>query len=356
MGVRFEILGPVRAYRDAAPVDLGPPKQQALLALLLLNAGRPVPLPQIIAALWNGDPPPNATDAVYRFIGGLRRALGPSVITLTDTGYVVNPAENALDATAFKAAAASGDATRAAALWQGNPLSGLTGPVFESARTHLNEERARLTTQPPTAPARSAAASSREEPAAFPRPEPASTRAEPSAFTRADPGAFMGAEPAAYARAEPVGPGAAQPSPIALRRTEHAPGRGNPTHLEPLPSHPGSAEPPPLDPARVERPALDPTRVESARLDPTRAESARLDPTRAESARLDPTRAESARLESIRVESARLGSTPVEPSRSEATRVERPQAQSNGESRAEPSYAEPVDPWDGHDLFPPTIP
>ncbi|MEU8821658.1 winged helix-turn-helix domain-containing protein [Actinoplanes sp. NPDC048796] len=288
MGVRFEILGPVRAYRDAAPVDLGPPKQQALLALLLLNAGRPVPLPQIIAALWNGDPPPNATDAVYRFIGGLRRALGPSVITLTDTGYVVNPAENALDATAFKAAAASGDATRAAALWQGNPLSGLTGPVFESARTHLNEERARLTTQPPTAPARSAAASSREEPAAssreesaaFPRPEPASPRAEPSAFTR--------------------------------------------------------AEPPPLDPTRVERPALDPTRVESARFDPTRAESAR--------------------LESIRVESARLGFTPVEPSRSEATRVERPQAQSNGESRAEPSYAEPVDPWDGHDLFPPTIP
>ncbi|WP_433831336.1 AfsR/SARP family transcriptional regulator [Actinoplanes sp. CA-015351] len=157
--VRFEILGPVRAYLGAEEVDLGPIKQRGLLAVLLLNAGRAVPMGQIIAALWNGDPPENGIDVVQRFVGGLRRALDPertSLIALADGGYVLRAGENAIDVQRFRAAvaraqgehqtgrldAAADEVRTSLGLWQGEPLAGLTGPVFESARFRLNAERA----------------------------------------------------------------------------------------------------------------------------------------------------------------------------------------------------------------------
>ncbi|MEU4563168.1 BTAD domain-containing putative transcriptional regulator [Actinoplanes sp. NPDC023936] len=160
--LRFEILGPVRAFRDGEPIDLGPIKQRAVLAILLLNAGTPVGMPEIIGALWGGDPPENGVDVVQRFIGGLRRALDPartSLIALDGGGYVIRPGANAVDAEVFRAALtrarqaqrtgdpdAAGELTREAlALWRDEPLAGLTGPVFAAARARLTEERARLT-------------------------------------------------------------------------------------------------------------------------------------------------------------------------------------------------------------------
>src|SRR6185503_18738531 len=87
---------PVRAYRDAVPVDLGPLPQQAVLAVLLLHAGEPVPVGRIIEALWGGDPPANGIDVVQRFIGALRRALDPdrtSLLALTPGGRLWRVAE-----------------------------------------------------------------------------------------------------------------------------------------------------------------------------------------------------------------------------------------------------------------------
>ncbi|BBH68620.1 hypothetical protein ACTI_53050 [Actinoplanes sp. OR16] len=155
--LRFEILGPVRAFRGAEQVDIGPLRQRAVLALLLLNAGKPVPVPEIVAALWNGDPPENGVDIVQRYVGGLRRALDPdrtSLIAFTDDGYVLRPSES--DAAEFRAALtrahtehrtgnldeATSQVSAALGLWQNEPLTGLTGPVFESARARLNLERA----------------------------------------------------------------------------------------------------------------------------------------------------------------------------------------------------------------------
>ncbi|MEU8660718.1 winged helix-turn-helix domain-containing protein [Actinoplanes philippinensis] len=159
VALRFEMLGPIRAYRGTEQVDLGPPKQQAVLALLLLHAPRPVPVEQIVAALWNGDPPPNGIDVVQRFIGALRRGLDPertSLITLTDGGYVIRAGETAVDTGVFRAAlarahaehqtgtigAATDEIRTALGLWQAEPLTGLSGPVFDSARARLNSERA----------------------------------------------------------------------------------------------------------------------------------------------------------------------------------------------------------------------
>ncbi|XVV15499.1 AfsR/SARP family transcriptional regulator [Actinoplanes sp. CA-131856] len=312
MGVRFEILGPVRAYRDAAPVDLGPVKQQALLAMLLLREGRPAPLPEIVTALWSGDPPPNATEAVYRFIGNLRRALGPSLIVLTEAGYALHPDEGAVDAHAFRAAATTGDTTRALSLWQGDPLAGLTGPFFQAARTRLVEERARLPLDP-----------TRAEPAS-PSPAPFHAGTEPA---RVDRTRVEFASPSADpARAAP-----------AAARVDHS-------HDEPAPADPARAAP---AAARVDHPHHEPAPVDPAHAAPA---AARVDRTRVQPSppRVERTRVESAapRVERTRVEP---GPPRADPARVEPSPVRRAGEGEDGESH----YGEPVDPWDGHDLFPP---
>ena len=41
LGPRFEVLGPLRAWRGEKAIDLGPLQQRVVLAVLLLQAGRP---------------------------------------------------------------------------------------------------------------------------------------------------------------------------------------------------------------------------------------------------------------------------------------------------------------------------
>ncbi|MBO3739772.1 BTAD domain-containing putative transcriptional regulator [Actinoplanes flavus] len=160
--LRFEILGVVRALRDGAPLDLGPAKQRAVLAVLLLNPGKPVPVHRIVDAVWGDVPPENGTNVVQKYVAGLRRVLDPDrsprtpgeLIALTDGGYVLRV--GALDAEDFRTGLARADAERrggdleeaarrarvALDLWHGEALSGLTGGVFEAARLRLSEERA----------------------------------------------------------------------------------------------------------------------------------------------------------------------------------------------------------------------
>ena len=54
-------------------IELGPPKQRALLELLLVRAGQPVDLSEIIDVLWGEKPPKSATNVVHRHVGALRK-------------------------------------------------------------------------------------------------------------------------------------------------------------------------------------------------------------------------------------------------------------------------------------------
>src|SRR5690349_17004645 len=75
----FTVLGPVRAWRDGAEIDLGAPQQRSVLAVLLARAGQPVSLSEIVDTLWWDDPPATAVNAVHRSVGLLRRALEPGL-------------------------------------------------------------------------------------------------------------------------------------------------------------------------------------------------------------------------------------------------------------------------------------
>ncbi|MET8084920.1 BTAD domain-containing putative transcriptional regulator [Micromonospora sp. NPDC005237] len=162
--LRFEILGPQRAWYADREIDLGPGKQRAVLAVLLLSAGRSVSTGQIVEAVWPEDPPANGPNVVQKYVAGLRRVLEPDrsprtpgqVLSLTDAGYLLRVSPEAVDAVRFERGVhrarqrrAEGRATDAVtelaaalALWQGEPFAGFTGPVFEAARQRLVELRA----------------------------------------------------------------------------------------------------------------------------------------------------------------------------------------------------------------------
>ena len=57
--MQFNILGPVEVRRDDEPLDLGGPKQRAVLAVLVLSAGRVVSVDRIVDE--SGAPPAQAT-------------------------------------------------------------------------------------------------------------------------------------------------------------------------------------------------------------------------------------------------------------------------------------------------------
>jgi SARP family transcriptional regulator, regulator of embCAB operon len=162
--LRFEILGPVRAWRGSGELDLGPGKQRAVLAVLLVNANRPVATGQIVDAVWGDDPPENGANVVQKYIAGLRRVLDPDrsprtggqLLTLTDAGYKLHVQPGSLDADVFhewvrqaQRARADGSFAHAAdtlrgalSMWRSQPLAGVSGPLFETARERLAESRA----------------------------------------------------------------------------------------------------------------------------------------------------------------------------------------------------------------------
>src|SRR3954453_6377072 len=101
--MEFRILGPLEVLRDGRTLDLGGHKQRALLAALLLDAGRVVSLDRLVDMLWGGDPPPTATASLQNFVAQLRKALGPDVIETRPPGYVIRLEPEQLDAARVRA-------------------------------------------------------------------------------------------------------------------------------------------------------------------------------------------------------------------------------------------------------------
>jgi DNA-binding SARP family transcriptional activator len=105
--VQFNILGPVEVRRDDEPLDLGGPKQRAVLAVLVLSAGRVVSVDRIVDELWGDEPPARALGTLQAYVFNLRRVLEPgraprtpaSVLASRTPGYVPTVAITADGAT-----------------------------------------------------------------------------------------------------------------------------------------------------------------------------------------------------------------------------------------------------------------
>lgn len=157
--MEFTLLGPVGAYADGRQLDLGSPRAQSVLAVLLLNPTRPVPTTTLIDCVWDDSPPSKVRETLYGYMSQIRRSLGtannniqllhrvnsytlqvdPLRVDLHHFRHLVNQARSLAEAGDPRGAA---DLLRdALALWRGTPLLGLTGDWIAKIRTALDKER-----------------------------------------------------------------------------------------------------------------------------------------------------------------------------------------------------------------------
>jgi predicted ATPase/DNA-binding SARP family transcriptional activator len=154
--VDIRLLGPVEVFARGRGVKVGGPRQQALLALLLLEPGRAVSADRLIDELWHGEPPAGAARTLRSYVSRLRRALGRDVVEARASGYGLVVEPDSVDATRFeqlategREALARGAAGLAAArlrsaleLWRGPALANVAegGALAQEAR-RLDELR-----------------------------------------------------------------------------------------------------------------------------------------------------------------------------------------------------------------------
>ncbi|MFF4196087.1 BTAD domain-containing putative transcriptional regulator [Nonomuraea sp. NPDC001831] len=162
-GLRFAVLGPVRAWREGQELDLGTPLQRSILGMLLLREGRAVTPAEMIDAVWGEDAPPRALGALRTYVSRLRTVLEPDrparsrpeLLTSIGRGYALRLPDDALDLTRFERGIAEAEAARKAGrlsaaaegmraaltLFEGEPLAGAVGPYAEHQRDRLAERR-----------------------------------------------------------------------------------------------------------------------------------------------------------------------------------------------------------------------
>jgi DNA-binding SARP family transcriptional activator len=162
--VEFRLLGPLEVLVDGRSVPLVRRKERCLLAVLVLQTGRPIAVGRLAELLWNGHPPEYARRALQTYVSRLRTALEAAgatsdVIRLMHScgGYVAHTDPDSVDADCFRRIVRRAQAThdprirsnwlrQALELWRGEPIpdfeegwarESICGPLEQLRRTAL---------------------------------------------------------------------------------------------------------------------------------------------------------------------------------------------------------------------------
>jgi DNA-binding SARP family transcriptional activator len=73
--MQFLILGPIEVRADGERVALGSGHQETVLAMLLTDPNRVVPLHRLVEAAWDGDSPATARRQIQNTVSALRARL-----------------------------------------------------------------------------------------------------------------------------------------------------------------------------------------------------------------------------------------------------------------------------------------
>ncbi len=159
MLVQFRMLGNLEAEAGGRRLPLGGPCEQKVLAVLLLDANRVVPVTRLVDALWGDDPSATAVKQARNAVSRLRRLLAesgvPGAIETRGGGYRLAVGDDGLDARRFESMAAQAELAASAGhraeaagllrsaldLWRGPFLAGMSGRVIEDAATAWDERR-----------------------------------------------------------------------------------------------------------------------------------------------------------------------------------------------------------------------
>ena len=108
------ILGPFEVREGGRLLALGRGKQTALLARLVLDANRVVPVDVLIDDLWGEDPPETAVKMVQVYVSKLRKLLPAETLRTRAPGYLLELPPGAVDLERFEALLAEGRSSLAA--------------------------------------------------------------------------------------------------------------------------------------------------------------------------------------------------------------------------------------------------
>lgn len=143
--VQFGVLGPLQMSVGGALVPLGTPKQRAVLAVLIVNANRPVDIDVLIGAAWNQRPPAGARATLHAYISNLRRLMSSAgidraLLASAPPGYRLGIGQDQYDLGRFRAQKDAGLHAAAAAEFEqasrqmSDALAQWRGPFLEDLR------------------------------------------------------------------------------------------------------------------------------------------------------------------------------------------------------------------------------
>ena len=149
------LLGPLEVEAGGPPIELGPARQRAVLARLLLDPNRTVAIDRLVDDLWGVDPPATAVKLVHIHVSKLRKVLPAGVLVTRPPGYALEIPPASLDLVRFdrlhalgRSALAGGSPAEAAqrlhdalALWRGAALAEFDEPFAALESRRLEESR-----------------------------------------------------------------------------------------------------------------------------------------------------------------------------------------------------------------------
>src|SRR5437588_7059255 len=152
--VELRLLGPLEAWDNTQRLPLGPKKQTALLALLLIQRRLPVSIDQLVEDLWHGRPPMSAQKSIQVYVSNLRKVLGSQLLQTRGHAYLLEISADQVDGDRFERLLAGGRAelaegrSREAArmlragleLWRGLPFGELGYESFAQNEVARLEE------------------------------------------------------------------------------------------------------------------------------------------------------------------------------------------------------------------------
>lgn len=154
MATEFRLLGPVEVHAAGRVVDIGPARQQGVLAALLCDVNRPVSVDHLVERVWGEQRlPERPRNTVYTYISLLNRSLADvakAVIVRRTHGYMIELDDEQVDLHRFRSLVEKARSTRdgavalfeqAFSLWRGEAFAMLDTPWAQSTRRALKAER-----------------------------------------------------------------------------------------------------------------------------------------------------------------------------------------------------------------------
>jgi DNA-binding SARP family transcriptional activator/tetratricopeptide (TPR) repeat protein len=152
--VDLGLLGDIEVRIDGHPAEAGHSRQRAVLAALAVDAGRPVPVGDLIERVWGDDPPQRARGTLYGYLSRLRTVLGAggAQVLRRPGGYLLTVDPQAVDMHRFgdlvdrARRAGTGEPAvdlyrRALALWRGDAFATLDSAWVNTWRQVLESQR-----------------------------------------------------------------------------------------------------------------------------------------------------------------------------------------------------------------------